>query len=134
MKSITYIIPGTPTAWKRPGHVDGRFYNRQTQERLLAGMQIKNQHGNNRQFAGPLQLDIVFYFAMPKTRSKEHGALIYTPMYFRPDTSNLIKHIEDTCESILYHDDCLITDIYAKKRYSDKPYTEFTILELNENI
>lgn len=132
MKSITYIIPGSPTAWKRPGHADGRFYNRQKQERLICGMQIKNQHGQRDQFTGPLLLEITFYFAMPKTRSKEHDYLRGRPMFYKPDSTNLIKHIEDVCTSILYYDDCLITDIVSKKRYADTPRTEFSILELKE--
>lgn len=133
MKSITYIIPGDPVPWARAGHVDGRFYDKQKKAKLLTGMHIKNQHSDTRLFDGPLLLEITFHFAMPRTKPKLHDLIRLKPMYYKPDLSNCIKYIEDVCTSLLYYDDCLITDIIAKKRYGDTAYTEFTILELKDN-
>lgn len=128
-ESIVYVIPGTPVAWKRAGHANGTFYDKQKNDKLSCGLYISNQH-KGEIYQGPLLLDITFYFAMPMTLKKKHDQMRLKPHFFKPDTSNLIKYIEDVCTSLLYKDDCLISDIIAKKRYDDIPRTEFKLIEI----
>ena len=132
MKSITYSIPGNPVSWKRAGHSNGSFYDAQKHAKIGYALLIQNQHGSTKQFEGPLLLEITFYFPMPASLKKKHELMRHNPHYYKPDLDNLIKYICDTCNELLYKDDCLISKIVATKVYSDEGKTEFTITELNE--
>ncbi len=126
---ITYIIPGNPVPWKRAGHCAGGFYDAQKQNKLVTGTYIHNQH-EGVLYSGPLLLDITFYFPMPMSLKHKWETMRHTPNFYRPDLSNLIKYVEDVCTGLLYKDDCLITEIKAKKLYSDVGRTEFTLTEI----
>ena len=62
----------------------------------------------------------------PKKYQKPMGWHVY-----KPDVSNLLKFIEDTCTGILFHDDCIIASVLACKRYDIEPRTELIITELS---
>lgn len=47
----------------------------------------------------------------------------------KPDCDNYIKSLLDGMNGVVWKDDALITDIFAHKRYSDKPRIEITIME-----
>lgn len=47
----------------------------------------------------------------------------------KPDCDNYIKSLLDGMNGVVWKDDALITDIFAHKRYSDKPRIEITITE-----
>lgn len=128
---ITYIIPGNPVPWKRAGHSNGTFYDAQKKNKFTTGIYIQNQH-QGALYAGPLLLDISFYFPMPVSLKKNWESMINQPNFYRPDLSNLIKYIEDVCTGLLYEDDCLITEIRARKLYSDIGRTEFTLTEIKK--
>jgi Holliday junction resolvase RusA-like endonuclease len=128
--SITYIIPCNPIAWKRAGNSRGRFYDQQTHAKINTGIYIKNQHDGTFYENVPLLLTITFYFPIPQTWSKKKKlAMINSPHRSIPDASNCVKFLEDVLPGILYTNDCLISDIIAKKRYDDGngPRTEFTL-------
>ncbi len=126
---ITYIIPGNPVPWKRAGHANGTFYDTQKNNKLVTGLYIQNQHQGGL-YQGPLLLDITFYFPMPVSLKKKWDTIRHSHNMHRPDLSNCIKYVEDVCTSLLYDDDCLITEIKAKKIYADVGRTEFTITEI----
>ncbi len=126
---ITYVIPGNPVPWKRAGHANGTFYDQQKHAKLGTGIYIHNQH-QGVLYSGPLLLDITFFFPMPISLKKKWDTMRHKHNYYRPDLSNLIKYIEDVCTGLLYEDDCLITEIRAKKIYDDIGRTEFTLTEI----
>ena len=126
---ITYVIPGNPVPWKRAGHANGTFYDQQKHAKLGTGLYIQNQHQGGL-YSGPLLLDITFYFPMPVSLKKKWESMCNTPNFYRPDLSNLIKYIEDVCTGLIYEDDCLITEIRAKKLYSNIGRTEFALTEI----
>jgi Holliday junction resolvase RusA-like endonuclease len=57
-------------------------------------------------------------------------APVYLSHIARPDLSNLIKFIEDIAIGILYGDDSIIAEIYARKCYDATPRTEFELIQL----
>ena len=100
-------------------------------ERSMTNKNIQNQHQGGL-YSGPLLLDVTFYFPMPVSLKKKWEAMLHTPNFYRPDLSNLIKYIEDVCTGLIYEDDCLITEIRAKKLYSNIGRTEFTLTEIKK--
>lgn len=125
-EKIVYTIKGIPVALRRPRFGKGQVWNSQQELFLVYGIYIKGQHDGRPLYSGPLQLDITFYFPIPAKKKKN-------PPYwhqFKPDLSNLIKLVEDCIQDVLYHDDCIISQINAKKIYDVEPRTEFTITEL----
>jgi Holliday junction resolvase RusA-like endonuclease len=130
LMAITYLIPCTPVPWKRAGNCKGRYYDTQVHTKVSTGIYIKNQHDGTFFKNVPLLLTVTFYLPIPQSWSKKKKEeMAGKPMIFIPDTSNCVKFIEDVCTQLLYEDDCLISDIVAKKRYDDGkgPRTEFTI-------
>lgn len=127
----TYILEGDPTPLfrARPTYQAHRMYDSQKNEKLITSITLANQHGDRPQFTGPIWLEVIFYMPVPKTRLREKKSLFGTYHYVRPDTSNLLKYIEDVALSILYKDDCIIAKITAEKIYGE-PRTEFTLSSL----
>jgi Holliday junction resolvase RusA-like endonuclease len=80
-------------------------------------------------FSGPISVDVTFYF--PHTIHKKNKLKRWH--IIRPDLDNCVKFILDVATGITYNDDCIVSDIHARKMYSDSPRTEFTISELKEN-
>jgi len=128
--SKTYIIHGDPTPLARPRMGNSRVWDSQKHLKFGFGIQVSAQHGSLPLFVGPLHLDVIFYFDIKKVALSKRESL-HEGYHIRvPDTDNCIKYLLDCCNTILYADDCIISQITAKKLYSDIPRTEFTIYEL----
>ena len=133
MMQYQYILTGSPVplARARTSYVLKRCYDAQKQLKMIAGIEIQHQHGNRPLLSGPLSLDVTFYLPLARSMSlKRNKQLLGTYHTIRPDTSNLLKFIEDVCQNIVYKEDCIISVITAKKLYSNDPKTIFTIEEL----
>ena len=79
-------------------------------------------------------VDLTFYMPVSWTRKKRIEAINGT---IRPvskkagDIDNLFKCVTDSCNGLLWADDCIITDIYARKRYTgDIARTEMIVCEV----
>lgn len=84
----------------------------------------------------PVEVEICFYRAIQKSISKkehERRANGESLPIVKPDVDNLIKSCLDGLNGIVWKDDALITDIHARKRYSDNPRIEITIKKLGDN-
>jgi Holliday junction resolvase RusA-like endonuclease len=130
---MIYIVPGDPIALARPRISRKSMWDPQKQERLFFGIHVKNQHGDKPLYTGPLKLDVIFFMPFPQTHKARKGRRLGDYHFFRPDTSNMIKFVEDACSGVLYPDDCSIAVIVAKKIYDDEPRTEFKIIQLRES-
>jgi Holliday junction resolvase RusA-like endonuclease len=134
-RSYTFIIPGDPTPLARCRYGKGKFYDTQKNLKLVWGIHLRNQVPQELIELLPLHdqaiiLEVIFHFKIPHCRINK--SLEGLPHIFRPDTSNLLKFVEDAATTILFNDDCILSDINAKKRYSANPRTEFTI-QFNED-
>jgi len=125
-----YVLEGSPIALMRPRMGKQRLWDSQKENKLITGITLKRQHVYKKLFEGPLLLVVEFFFGFPKKMpQKQRRNLLHRPYEKVPDLSNLIKYIEDASTKVLYHDDCIITEIQAEKRYETKPRTLFIIAQ-----
>lgn len=128
-RSFKFIIPEVPKPWKRPGGFSWRFDTQKT-EKLLWGIHMRDQFQGSF-LVGPLHLDVLF--AMPisqKLNVKQRELVHGTWHIIRPDSSNLLKLIEDIAQGLVYQDDCTIAKITLEKKYDKEPRTQFTLTEM----
>jgi Holliday junction resolvase RusA-like endonuclease len=127
----TYIIPEDPVAWARavPTRTHG-MWDSQKKLKMWLGLFIARSHGDRPHYTGALLLDVKFCMPMNQ-RMRKAGKQKEEQWYEqRPDFDNLVKLICDTCNTILYEDDKLITTAIISKVYSTQPRTEFRLIEL----
>lgn len=130
---MQYVLMGNPIplARARTSYVLKRCYDSQKTLKLIAGIEVQRQHGDRPFFKGPLKLDVTFYLPLARSMSLRKANLYNNTLHvYRPDTSNLIKFVEDVCQNIIYKEDCQISVITAKKLFSTEPKTIFTIEEI----
>ena len=134
------IVEGTPIAKKRPRFVRrGKFvgtYNPQETEEgrflLMAKEQIVEQK------KGALRVDCIFYMPRPKSHyrtGKNAGTLKHdAPFYHikKPDIDNLQKTVYDCLNGFAWSDDSIICISESKKIYSERPRTEITVQEVED--
>lgn len=122
---MLYVIQGDPIPLARARHGAKKVYDCQRHQKLVHGIDLRNQHDNQPLFLGPLHLIIVFYVKIPQAQAKKN--ISGKPHVSKPDLSNLIKYVEDVATGILYPDDKQVCKITARKEYDEHPRTEFKI-------
>ena len=132
---MQYVLMGNPVPLARPrfnySQRNPRVYDSQSEQKLIMGISLAQQHGNMPFYTGPLILRATFYLPLAKSMSRRKAALYEdTPHYQRPDTDNLIKMILDCAQSVLFHNDSAVAIIDARKVYSSNPRTVFTLEEI----
>ena len=129
MREMMYILNGDPIPLARARYGNRRVWDSQAEIKLIASLSLANQHGENPLFKGPLSMDIIFFIQLPHNTHK-YKQKLGDYHRFRPDLDNMIKFICDISNSIIYKDDCIISQISAKKVYDTEPHTQFIIREL----
>lgn len=82
----------------------------------------------------PLEAKISVFRPIQKSLSKKEYALRVINKVLpivKPDVDNYIKIALDGLNGLAFKDDNQITDIYARKRYSDEPRLEIEIKEID---
>ena len=128
-----YVIKGDPIALARARQTRGRFYDAQKNLKLVWGINLRNLHDDYGYFDGPIFMDVIFYMPIPKTASQKKKCQLQDQWHiFKPDSSNLLKFVEDVATTISYKDDCIIAKHCIEKVYDDGkgPRTEFIFSEL----
>jgi Holliday junction resolvase RusA-like endonuclease len=75
-----------------------------------------------------IALYVVFYMPIPKSWSKKKNLeLNGKPVLVKPDSTNLLKMIEDRMNEIIYDDDKRIYDVRGVKLYSDTPSVDISL-------
>ena len=127
-REACFILMGDPVAKARARMRYGfgkRFYDLQHADKIAQRMEIEHQMLGDK-FIGPCHADFIFYMPIKRTtKYKEND-----PMFYKPDTDNMIKWICDVMESVVYDNDCILSEIYSRKIYGNTPRTEITIREL----
>jgi Holliday junction resolvase RusA-like endonuclease len=133
---ISFTIPGTPVPQGRPrvtstGHA---YYDKRTQDyrELVKQCAIASQNGAE-PLTGPLAMFVDCVMPIPESWPKHRKCAAMHGMWHinRPDSSNLIKAIEDSCNGILYEDDSQIAVLIGTKSYGE-PETKVSIYQLND--
>lgn len=76
---------------------------------------------------GPCRLELVIYRPRPKSTKRS----MRWP-WTKPDTSKLLRAIEDALTSVLYRDDALIVDTRVRKLFGEPARAEVVVTELLE--
>lgn len=131
MRSKFFTIKDAPIPLQRPRYSQNHVWDSQKHQKMVIGVQFEQQMLKNEPFSGPLEIDINFYFAMPKRLSStKRDALRLSYHHCRPDIDNLIKMYLDCANGILFKDDAIIAVVHSRKLYDDTERTELTISEL----
>ena len=124
------VIYGEPVPQGRPkfasfgGHVHAydpqKSKNYKQLVRFWVTQHLKKIDGF-KPYENALCVDLTFYLGIPTSWSKQKRIQasqgVIRPIK-KPDTDNLIKSVTDACSGLLWVDDCIITDISARKRYT----------------
>lgn len=130
------IIPGTPIAKARARVTkNGHAYTPTktiNYENLVQYCYMDQAEGVK--LAGPLMMEIRFYFPIPKSYSKKQIELLKVQDMAhmkKPDLDNCIKSISDALNHFAYDDDSQIIELSATKRYTlEEPRAEVEIWEV----
>ena len=133
-RSMFFVVKDTPIPLARPRMTGGgRVWDSQKHQKLIIGLSLTNQLNGLPLFEGALEVDITFYFPMPKRINEiRRAAMRNTPHIFKPDIDNCIKmYLDCASNGILFEDDAIIATIHSKKLYDDVPRTEIVITEIS---
>jgi len=127
------IISGNPVPLMRHRHTNnGHTYNPQAYLMKQIGWEAKSQFPGDI-ITTPISISMTFFIPIPNSYSEKKKLALdgkYVPK--RPDTSNFVKLYEDALNGIIWSDDSIIVELYAKKLYSSSnPRTEIVIKEID---
>ena len=120
------VIYGEPVPQGRPRFAKGHAYDPQRSQnykqlvRFWVTQHLKKIPGW-KPYENALCVDLTFYLGIPSSWSKQKRIQAVNGQIrpiSRPDTDNLCKSVIDACNGLLWVDDCIITDIIARKRYT----------------
>lgn len=85
-------------------------------------------------FDGPVRLTVEFHFARPKSHFGKRGLKSSAPAWhtIRPDTTKLLRGLEDALKGVVWRDDSQVVQQTATKLYGESDYTVVTIVELSD--
>lgn len=137
MNEFRLVIPGEPVAKGRPklGNIGGHaraFTPAKTRRYEDVVRQRATVEWGGRPLIAECAIEIIatFYRAIPQSWSKAKRAAALDGSLRpigRPDADNLLKSLTDGMNSVIYYDDCLLTDLYARKRYALEPRVEILL-------
>jgi len=131
-----YTIEGNPVPLARPrfNRSTNHIYDSQKLQKIHAGLELEQQHGDDELLKGPLAFYVTFFMPVPKKySSRKRNEMNGTLQRSRPDLDNLVKMVLDIANNRLFSDDAQIAVISARKIYSFLPQTVFSLVELHEN-
>lgn len=133
--AVAFTVPGVPgTAGSKRAFVRaGRAVivdacRRHTEWRAHVRHAASAVHGGPL-LDGPLVLVVAFRFARPAGHYGRRGLRPTAPPvpWGRPDTTKLLRALEDALTGVLWVDDARIVDQYATKRYADAPGADVAV-------
>ena len=84
---------------------------------------------------GPVMLELSIYVGIAASWPKKKKAMALSGEMYptkKPDSSNILKAIEDAMNEVTYADDAQITDHHMKRRFSDTPRVEVILTPLSK--
>ncbi|MGE7940640.1 RusA family crossover junction endodeoxyribonuclease [Lysinibacillus xylanilyticus] len=131
MNVLKIEIPGDVQAQQRPRVTrNGTFDPKESKDYKSFVRLVASQVAPDTLITEEIILSIDVYRKIPKSFSKKkhqqavEGALRPTT---KPDIDNLAKGIKDGLSKVIWHDDSQVTELVARKWYSDNPRAEVTI-------
>lgn len=132
---IHIVIPGPPIGKGRPKFARGKNFVRvyspakTTRMEELIKLVFCGKYPGHVPLAGPLEVGVMAYFAIPASTPKKLAALMATervPYCHKPDADNVLK-ILDALNGICWKDDSLICRAIVGKYYSERPRLEIDV-------
>lgn len=141
--AIRITVYGTPQtagskrAYKRGNHINvvddnpnSRAWKKQVAQyagEVMAGAKLLD---------GPLELELRFYRSRPKGHLSKRTDVELVPSapafpITRPDTTKLIRAVEDALTGIVWRDDAQVVDQHAFKRYGAPERAEIVVRPLH---
>lgn len=132
LRSAKYTVVGSPIALlrARPNYSERRMWDSQRDLKVWWKCHLDRCHDNRPKFTGPIQLTVYAFIDLPQAK-KTKKSYLHTYHHSPPDSSNLLKWVEDAAQGILFDNDCLIADARCIKLWSNEPRTTFIIKELS---
>lgn len=133
MNVLTFEIPGDVQAQQRPRVTKfGTFDPKESKDYKSFVRLVAAKHAPETLITEEIRLSIDVYRKMPKAISNSkkklqqalNGELRPTT---KPDIDNLAKGIKDGLSKVIWRDDSQVTELVARKWYSDNPRAEVTI-------
>ena len=140
--TVQFTVPGEPVGKGRPRfRRAGAYVSTYTPERTvsyenLVKLMYEDQCGGY-MFPKevPLGMAVVAYYTIPKSTSKKKRAEMLAeklrPLK-KPDSSNVLKAIEDALNKVAYYDDTQIVDTCVRRFYSDEPRVYVVIRDVSD--
>lgn len=130
-----YTVMGDPIPLfrARPNYHSRVMFDSQKNLRMYWRCLLEKMHGKKALYTGPLRLEVLAFIELPATKKKRLD-LLNTYHISPPDSSNILKWVEDCSEDILFNNDCTIADSRCIKIWTDKPKTIFIVSELDPTI
>ena len=133
---VTFTVLGEPVAKGRPRMTRaGRAYTPQktvNYENLVKLSYQQQCSGIFFEKGTPLDMRLIAYYTIPQSASKKKRQQMLDreirPQK-KPDSSNILKGVEDALNGVAYHDDTQIVDTQIRRFYSDHPRVVVTIQE-----
>jgi Holliday junction resolvase RusA-like endonuclease len=140
---ISLLIPGEPYALKRhrtavrgkhaiqydpKENRDWKSYAATMMYEAMAGLDPMD---------GPVSLQLVAGFSMPKSRWRKKVPRPTEWHTKRPDLDNVIKAVKDAAKGILWHDDSQVATLAATKMTLEQgrgPYLRVSVRQLSEDL
>ena len=134
---IEFTIPGAPRGKGRPRFARTGKYVRTYTPKDTASYENLITLEFERQCPGaflekevPIRMEVLAYYQIPKSASKSkkesmlRGKMRPTK---KPDSSNVVKAIEDALNGIAYHDDAQIVETIIRRWYGEVPRVEVSL-------
>ena len=136
MSQLTFTIYGDPRGkGSARATVRGKFASVYKDGKTRAyekeiGEIARMAMGERPPFEGPLVIELIAYFPIPKTTPKKRLADMVSGFLRpvkKPDLSNVLKALEDGCKGtkgkppIVFLDDSQVVEVHMRKVYSDRP-------------
>lgn len=137
-QAVTVNIPGLAVPYrKKMAYVDGfpRIVTHENSIEFSTNVKYfaKIAMGERSLFGCPLFVKILFHFPIMESWTKTKQKACLAGKCFptsKPDVDNCVKAALDGCTKAVWVDDCQVTDLYTRKRYSDTPHTTIIITPL----
>lgn len=137
---IRIVVPGAPKGWSRPA--DSPFGGRhrftpkkQRSEQTLIGLLASRAMEGRTMLTGAIDVRVGAFFDVPKSwsKAKRAAALRGQPHKSKPDADNICKLLKDALNNVVWVDDCQVSDLAIRKRYSDTARLVIEIRPIQEN-
>jgi len=136
-KTIKFSVPGIPQRKKRVRFGQGRAYTHKdtVNYQSLVKLFFQTRCPAWTPHSGPIILDTVAYFPVPKSRPNWFKGLCDegdVPFVNCPDYDNVSKVVADALNEIAYRDDRQIFDGRSREFYSTRPRLNVTLTFYDE--